>query len=150
MHMRARTWIIIGAVAVAAGMAYGLKEFNRGLAEVEAMDAVESVDASALLAAFVADDQAARAKYVGATEQAIRVLGVISAIEPGTDSAPTNVRLDAGDPMASVVCEFAADQLPAEWKVGDQVALKGICQGYTGEGMMPGDVILQRCVAAEQ
>ena len=150
MPMRVRTWIIIGSGAVAAGVAYGLKEFNRGLAEVEDMDAVESVDATALLAAFVTDDQAARARYVGATEQAIRVLGVITAIEPGTDSAPTNVRLDAGDPMASVVCEFAADQFPAVWKIGDQVAVKGICQGYTGEGMMPGDVILQRCVAAEQ
>lgn len=150
MAMKARTLIIIGAVAVAGGVVYGLKEFNRGLAEVGAMEAVETVDAAALLAAFMADDQAARAKYVGATEQAIQVSGVIAAIEPGNDATPTNVRLDAGDPMASVACEFASADLPAAWKVGARVAVKGICQGYTGEGMMPGDVVLQRCVAAEQ
>jgi len=148
--MKRRNIFLIIALVVLGGAAFGLKECFRGHTGVDGMDAVHAVDAPALLAEFMADDAAARAKYVGSAEQAIQVNGVIAAIEAGNDSIPANVRLETGDPMASVACEFAPADLPAAWKAGDRVSVKGICQGYTGDGMLPGDVVLQRCIEAEQ
>lgn len=148
--MKRRSILLIVALAVLGGVAFGLKEYFRGHNDVGGMDAVHAVDAPALLAEFMADDAAARAKYVGSSEQAIQVSGVIAAIEAGSGTSPANVRLETGDPMASVACEFAPTVLPAGWKAGDHVSVKGICQGYTGDGMLPGDVVLQRCIDAEQ
>lgn len=147
--MKARTLILVAAAALIGGGLYAWKEYHRGHADVAGMPLAHKVDAQALLADFMADDAAATAKYVGEKEQAIQVKGIIRGVEQGAGQAPDNVVLETGDEMAGIVCEFAKGTLPAGWKAGDKVLVKGICQGYTGEGMMPGDVVLQRCVAAE-
>ncbi|MFN3875026.1 MAG: OB-fold protein [Flavobacteriales bacterium] len=144
--MNRKTLFLVAALALIGAVAYGVKEYMRGHADVAGMHAAHAVDARQLLADFIADDAAARAKYVGEKEQAIEVVGIIRAVEPGDGAALANVVLETGDEMAGIACEFAPGNLPPEWKAGDEVRVKGICQGYTGEGMMPGDVVLQRCV----
>lgn len=149
MAMKRKHLILIVGIALLAAAGFALKEFTRGHADVAGMKEAHAVDAPGLLAAFVADEAAATARFVGQKEQALKVSGTIRAMERGAAGAPDNVVLETGDEMAGIVCEFAAGTVPSGWTTGDAVAVKGICQGYTGEGMMPGDVLLQRCVPVE-
>lgn len=145
--MRTKTMIIVGGVvALVGGGTYGLLEYNRVPEGAHAMEVVVSTSATELHAAFMADEQAATLRFVGTTEQAIRVTGVIDAIEPA-EGGKKNVTLNAtADGMAGVVCEFDGNALPTSWKVGDQVRLQGICTGVND--LIP-DVILVRCGAVE-
>ena len=146
MTMKARSWIIIGVVALAAGGAYGLREFNRGHDDLASSKADHAIAAPELLAAFVNDESAANAQYV---EKVLQVKGTITIIETGAGDAPVNLMLDSGDPMAGILCEFNEADLPKDWAAGAAVTVKGICAGYLGSDLLPGNVILQRCVAVE-
>jgi hypothetical protein len=143
--MRPKTFLAVGAtVALVAGV-FAWREYHREAKGAADLQTAHTASASELLQAFMADEAAATARFVGTSEQAIVVEGVIRAAD--ANGPGWNVVLETGDDMAGVVCEFAA--LPEGWKAGDAVKVKGICQGYTGEGMLPGDVVLQRCAAAE-
>ncbi|MBK7298775.1 MAG: hypothetical protein IPI91_20055 [Flavobacteriales bacterium] len=50
--------------------------------------------------------------------------------------------LETGDALAGVVCEFEKNDMPNEWKAGDQASIKGICTG------MLLDIVLIRCKAS--
>lgn len=147
--MNRKRIILIGLIAVAIGAAYGLKEYMRGHADVEGMEVAHAVDAQQLLADFMADESTATANYVGVKEQAIVVKGLMKGIEKGAGDAADNVLLDSGDDFADVICEFKKGTVPGSWQPGSIVAVKGICTGYLGSEMLPGNVILQRCVAVE-
>ena len=69
--MRARTWIAIVAVAIILAVGFALKEYNRAPQGAAAMDAVLTVQATELHAAFMADEAVARLNYVGEQEQTI-------------------------------------------------------------------------------
>ncbi len=141
--MQKKTIIIVGVLVVGiAGAMIGMNEYNRAPLVALEKDEVASTTAPELLAAFVADEQAANAKFVGTADQAIRVTGVVRSIG-SPEAGVVNLVLQTGDPAAGVVCEFAAADLPASWKPGDKVVLKGICTGYLI------DVILNRCGAVE-
>ncbi|MCB9184476.1 MAG: hypothetical protein H6591_11215 [Flavobacteriales bacterium] len=142
--MRARTWIAIVAVAIILAVGFALKEYNRAPQGAAAMDAVLTVQATELHAAFMADEAVARLNYVGEQEQAIVVEGVIREMEQG-DSGAT-VILETADPVAGVVCEFAAGTVPASWKPQARVRVQGICTGVND--LIP-DVIMMRCGAVE-
>ncbi len=144
--MRTRVLLLIAAAVVLAGIGYGLKEYFRGHEDVADMKADFTLDAPALLAEFVSDEAAANARYSG---KVLQVRGAITGIEAATGDAPVNVLLETGDAMASITCEFKAGDLPKEWADGAVVAVKGVCSGYLGSGLLPGNVILQRCVPAE-
>ncbi|MBK9177149.1 MAG: hypothetical protein IPM46_12615 [Flavobacteriales bacterium] len=143
--MQRRTWIAIIIVAIIFGGGYAWKEYNRVPTGAASMDAAFSTTAEALHADFLADEAAATAKYVGAKEQAIRVEGVIRAVEQA-DGGGATVILETADAMAGVLCEFASDALPKDWKSGDQVTVQGICTGMND--LIP-DVIMVRCAAVE-
>lgn len=134
--------IITALAAVALGTAVAMSEYGRKPEQASAMEEVASVSAADLLKAFVADEQAATTTYVGTAEQAIVVQGVVRAVEPG-DAGKVNVVLATDDAMAGIICEFAKADVPAAWKAGDAVRIKGICTGYLI------DVILNRCAAVE-
>ncbi|HRD51980.1 MAG TPA: hypothetical protein PKY96_04955 [Flavobacteriales bacterium] len=144
--MKARTLILIGAVALAIGGWYGYSEFNRGHADLSESKADFTLEADELLAAFVNDEAAANSQYV---EKVVKVSGTIREVTNAGGTAPANVTLETDDEMAGIACEFKQGTLPAAWKAGDKVLVKGVCTGYTGGGMLPGDVILQRCVTVE-
>ena len=140
--MKAGTIIaIVIAVAVIGGI-IGYSEYQRKPAGAGSMEPQHSVTAEQLLIEFKEDESAATTKYVGEAEQVTEVTGTIASM--GEEAAgKRNITLETGDPLAGVVCEFAVADLPATWKEGDQVTLRGFCTG------MLMDVILQRCVAVE-
>ena len=74
-------------------------------------------------------------------EQVIQVSGTIRSVDP-TSNDRINVTLETGDALAGVVCEFEKNDMPNEWKAGDQASIKGICTG------MLLDIVLIRCKAS--
>lgn len=142
--MRARTWIAIIAVAIILAVGFALKEYYRAPKGGADLVAVLTVQAAELHAAFMADEAVARLKYVGDKEQAIVVEGLIRELEQGDGGA--TVILETADPVAGVVCEFAAGTVPASWKPQAHVRVQGICTGVND--LIP-DVIMVRCGAVE-
>ena len=140
--MRTGTIIAIGAAVAVIGAAVGLSEYNRAPAGADSATPVHSISAEHLFLKFQQDENAANATFVGTTEQVIEVSGTIREITSG-DGDLRNVVLETGDPLAGIVCEFKAADLPSEWKIGDEVKVKGFCKG------MLMDVLLQRSVAAK-
>lgn len=136
---------VAATVAVVGAGVFALKECGRTTKDAKDMRETLSVTATDLHAAFIADETAANARFVGTREQAIRVTGVVRLIEPVTTDL-VNVVLETDDAMAGVVCEFNATDVPKTWNIGDPVALKGICTGVND--LIP-DVIMVRCGAVE-
>lgn len=106
------------------------------------LPAMAQLTAAELLQAFTADEAAATTRFVGTTEQVIQVSGTIRSLDP-VGAELTNVVLEADNELAAVVCEFANADLPAQWRTGTPVTLKGICTGFLL------DVVLVRCVPVE-
>lgn len=140
--MRTGTIIAIAATVAVVGGVFGVMEFNRSPAGADAKEVVHTVSAEHLFAEFQHDEAAATTKYVGTTEQVIEVTGEIRDIDHSSGTGST-VILETGDPLAGIVCEFSKEDLPSDWKAGDQVTVKGFCKG------MLMDVLLQRCVAVQ-
>jgi hypothetical protein len=139
--MRVKTFIAVGAVVAIVGGVFAYMEYNRKPAGADDATPKHTVTAEQLFTEFQQDEAAAQAKYVGQQEQVIQVNGTIREIGEAGNGA-TNIILETGDPMAGIVCEFKSN-VPSTWKAGDQVGVKGFCQG------MLMDVVLQRCVAAQ-
>ena len=140
--MRPKTMIAVAAtIALVGGGRYAWSEFNRGLAETDTMPVKESVTADALYQAFSSDEKAATDRFVGHVEQVIQVSGTIRSVDP-TSNDRINVTLETGDALAGVVCEFEKNDMPNEWKAGDQASIKGICTG------MLLDIVFIRCKAS--
>lgn len=140
--MRPKTIIAVAAtIALVGGGVYAWTEYNRGVGSADSMPVTESVTATELFDAFSADEQAATAKFVGMNEQVVQVSGSIRSVEP-TSNDRVNVTLETGDALAGVVCEFEKNDVPSDWKPGDDVSIKGICTG------MLLDIVLIRCKKA--
>lgn len=144
--MKSRNVILVSVsvIAIAAGL-YGWSEYDRKPQSAGDRDEVATVSAEDLHAAFLADEAAANARYVGAIEQVIRVNGVVRSVEDAV-GGKVSVVLETADAMAGVICEFEQGAVPVAWKAGDRVSLKGICTGVND--LIP-DVILVRCAAVE-
>lgn len=140
--MSKKTILLTALLLLVLAGVWGWGEFNRKSATADELPVVETVTAQELLDAFSTDEAAATTRFVGATEQVVQVSGTIRSMEPvGADK--TNVVLDTGNDLAGVVCEFTNDALPAHWRSGAAVSVKGICTG------MLMDVVLVRCAAVE-
>jgi hypothetical protein len=60
--------------------------------------------------------------------------------EIATENDITNITLETGDPMAAVSCEMEKGAPTPSVKAGDEVTLKGQCDGKLS------DVVLTRCI----
>lgn len=140
--MNKKIIVLVLLAVLVGGAIYGWKEYHRGQTSAAEMPVKESVTAPDLFSAFEMDEPAAMDRFVGTSEQVIEVKGGIRSIEPSGPEL-TNVVLETGNDMGGVVCEFSAAEVPAAWKAGSTVKIKGICTG------MLLDVVLVRCVAVE-
>lgn len=140
--MNKRTILLVVLLIAVLGGAYAWKEFNRGAAKADDLPVKETVTAQDLMTAFTTDESAATARFVGTAEQVVQVTGTIRAIDPAGKEL-TNIVLGTDNELAGVVCEFAPADVPADWRSGASVTVKGICTG------MLMDVVLVRCTAME-
>lgn len=140
--MNKRTILLLVLLAAAIGAGYAWKEFNRTAAKADDLPVKETVTANDLLTAFTSDEAVATTRFVGSAEQVVQVTGTIRAIEPAGKDL-TNIMLSTDNELAGVVCEFAPADVPAGWRSGASVTIKGICTG------MLMDVVMVRCTAVE-
>ena len=124
--------LIVAGLLVAAGIAYGLYEFNRTGKDTSKKASDFVLQAAALSAAFEMDEVKANDEYL---DKVIEVEGVLLSQEVGN---PTILTIKGTD-MVNLRAELTTnDQVEA--KAGDLVRLKGICTGLLL------DVVLTECV----
>ena len=134
--------ILIGLVlALVAGGAYGLYLWNKPKRTSASEEAVASVTAAELYAAFSTDAAAANTKYL---DKVVEVSGNVSAVETSPEGIVT-LTMDTDDPMAAVTCTFSPGATTTA-AAGQSITLKGICSGIQGD-MMPA-VILSQCTSS--
>jgi predicted negative regulator of RcsB-dependent stress response len=140
--MNKKTLLVILILALLGGGYFAWHQYSRKVDSAADLPSTAQLSATELLEAFMVDEAAATTRFVGTTEQVIQVSGTIRSLEP-VGKELTNVVLEADNELAAVVCEFANADLPAPWRTGTQVTLKGICTGFLL------DVVLVRCVPVE-
>jgi hypothetical protein len=130
--------ILAIVIAIALGVGYGLKEYNRGHDSTEDLSTDIERSASELLADYQNDEAAANATYL---DKVIAVHGAVASVNE-SEQGSLCVNLQTDDPMFVVSCEVQEDQREKALKLteGQEVALKGKCSGATF------DVVLNRCV----
>lgn len=134
---RTRVLLLVLVLALVGGW-LGWRSYSAAPVKASERAADATLEADALYQAFVADEAAAGKQY---NDKVVQVSGVVRGVDP--EEGRLNVMLETTDAMAGVVCEFAMNDLPASWKKGDRVTLKGVCAGINM------DVLLQRCAAVE-
>ncbi|MBL7962309.1 MAG: hypothetical protein JNM31_00565 [Flavobacteriales bacterium] len=135
--MQRRTVILlVGLAAIAGAGFYAWSEYERkpkGAAELKVDEVLSATD---LLAAYVADEAAADARFAS---KVLEVSGTVEGSEVQGDKL--NIFLSTGDPLQRIACEFDAASAPS-LNAGDAARVRGICAGYNL------DVLLQRCAIA--
>jgi hypothetical protein len=145
--MASRKAVIIATV-VALGAAIAgykaLSEFNRKNVDPATVAHSHEVNAHALYEHVVV--QGARERYM-AGEPVVLVRGVVQSMEPSSAGSKMQVMLDAGTDAGGISCEVDADKVPERWRVGVDVAIKGIVKDINEDELFGRtDIIMQRCV----
>jgi hypothetical protein len=130
-------------IAIAAVALFLYLEYNRTNADLKTSRAQFSMEATELIAAFDTDTASASKKY---TDKVIEVSGVVKSID--TYGNPVVISMGRqGDP-SSVKCSMDSSYARDYENVqeGDELRIKGMCNGGTKEGDFGTDVSLNRCV----
>jgi RecJ-like exonuclease len=127
--------IVLALGVIGAGIGYAL--WNKPHENMASSKAKTTVAATALFAAYNADENAANAQYLGKT---IAVTGKVLETSAET-GGPVKITLETGDDFA-VICELDAlsQHARTSFPVGETITLKGKCDGLNL------DVQLSRCI----
>lgn len=105
---------------------------------MEKAEADMTLESTALFSAFEANEAEANEKYL---DKVIKISGTVK--EVNTDEEGNiSLTLESGNELFGVICQMdnLTKQEKTDFKIGEQVTLKGICTG------MLMDVVLVRCV----
>jgi hypothetical protein len=132
-----------GLVALLIGGGVGYYMWNKGHDSIGKPDFVTT--ATDITAEFEKDENEAMKKYIGQDSKmiVIQISGKITDVK--NDTSGITIALETGDPMNGVSCvldKFTKGKR-TDYKVGEEVKLKGLCTGKTM------DVVIDRCVPAE-
>ena len=130
---------LIALLAIVGGGWYAWREYNRTAEPTSELEAVETIEAPALLQAYTTDENAANARFNG---KVVLVSGTVREVK-APENGLVDVVLETGDPLAGVVCQFAQADVPTSLATGASVRIKGLSTGL----LM--DVVLQRCAIVE-
>jgi chorismate synthase len=135
--------LILGAVLAGIGGGVGYYMWNKPHATIGKPDV--AITAIELAAEFGKDENAATKKFMGDASKTliIQVSGKISEVK--NDTSGIALALDTGDPINGVSCllDKYTKQPRTDYKVGEDVTLKGICTGKLS------DVVIDRCVPVQ-
>lgn len=132
-------WAVVLVLAATAG-GIGYYMYNKPHKNVQTADAVK-IAATELYAAFAKDSAMANKTYTG------KVLEISGEVVKSELDQQQNVfvHFKAADDGSIINCSMEEKTSP--FKVGDKIAVKGICEGYnpgdTDMGL-PGDVVVNR------
>lgn len=119
-----KTILLIVLMIVIAGAAVGYLQWNKPHPKAED-EAGIPVKSEALFAAFSTDETKANAAYLN---KVLEVDGAIGELTKNQDGKTVAV-LAAGDPLGGVQCTFRDSSVVLQQ--GQQVKVKGFCNGYT-------------------
>lgn len=124
-----RKILLIGLVLAVLGGSYGYYMWNKKTPSMSSRDATLIMTANELGSQFDKD------KHAG---KVLSVKGKVSLVE--TENETTNVTLETEDPMISISCELEKGAATPSVKAGDEVTIKGQCDGKLT------DVVMTRCI----
>ncbi len=129
--------IILGAVALVLliGALVGYRMYNKPHVDLATATADHQLSATALFAAFEADEAAANAKYL---DKVIRVEGEIMKVTK-EENGQSSLTLNAGGMLGGVICQLDPSLTEVSFTEGQNITLNGLCTG------MLMDVVLVRC-----
>tara|TARA_R110002050_G_scaffold119088_1_gene236859 strand:+ start:89 stop:499 length:411 start_codon:yes stop_codon:yes gene_type:complete len=126
-------------ISIAIGVGIGYYFYNKKVPTLDDFKPDYKISANDLTLAFENDEAAATNKY---EDKIIEVTGIIQSIK--NDSTNSNIILEADlAMMGGINCSFK-DIQDNSIKKGDEVIVKGRCQGY----LM--DVIMNNCILVEE
>ena len=130
----------IGLLLALLGVGVGYFMYNKPHQNMEKAEADMTLESTALFSAFEANEAEANEKYL---DKVIKISGTVK--EVNTDEEGNiSLTLESGNELFGVICQMdnLTKQEKTDFKIGEQVTLKGICTG------MLMDVVLVRCVVA--
>ena len=128
----------IGFLLALLGLGVGYFMYNKPHQNMEKAEADMTLESTALFSAFEANEAEANEKYL---DKVIKISGTVK--EVNTDEEGNiSLTLESGNELFGVICQMdnLTKQEKTDFKIGEQVTLKGICTG------MLMDVVLVRCV----
>ena len=137
---RKYVWLILIALVIIAGL-YAYREYNRKPADLSTVVSQLKITADSLVKKFERDEQKANTLYLG---KPIEITGLIAEINSQRDTL-VNITLGKKDDMHKVSCLMDPNHSIEikNYKVGDNIVMRGICNGYLL------DVELNRCVVVK-
>lgn len=142
MRRSKKNIFLIASFILLCGGGYFYKEYNRKPADISNIEPDVSANATALVELYQNDEAKANQQYLGKTIQAT---GVIAEINNLQDTL-VNVLIGESSSMHKVSCllDIRYLALIRNYRVGQQIIIRGICTGY----LM--DVEMNRCVIIEK
>ena len=135
MSRKAIVALILIALAVVAALIVWKWAFKKSDVSVSSKKAEVEIEAAVLTREFEENEEAANALYLG---KVIMVSGTVNSITE--DEQNLSVYLKNAEDISGVMCTISkASENTNPIKTGDQVKIKGICDGY----LM--DVKLNKC-----
>ncbi len=133
-------WLLLIVAMLTAG-SYAYHEYNRKPVDLSGIRSQLNITADSLVVIFETDEPKANSLYLG---KPVDIKGLIADISNQQDTL-INITLGKKDNMHRVSCLIDANHIKEvkSYKVGDEITLRGICNGY----LM--DVELNRCVVVK-
>ena len=128
MRRKAGIIAVVIVVLIAIGGLIGYRMYNKPHADVNEAEAI-TVTAEAIYKEFETDESTANLKYTG-ENKVVQVSGTVGEITQ--QDTLTYVTLAVPDAMGGVMIltDKSASAAASNLKPGDQVTLKGFCNGY--------------------
>jgi len=132
-----------GLIALLIGASIGYYMWNKPHDAIGKPNIVTT--AKEIMSEFDADENQAMKKYVSQDGNPIVVQVSGKIVDVKNDTSGITIALDTGDPMNGVSCvlDRFTKQPRTDYKIGEEVKLKGLCTGKLS------DVVIDRCVPAE-
>jgi len=143
--MRQRSLLSILIVLLALGAWQAYRYFYSAPESLSRKNAAFSVHAVELVRQFETDSAAANSKYLG---QVLTVQGEVASVDMEED---LTIILKTGTELSTIRCSMdnAERGKVEKVSVGNRIAVKGNCAGYTQDELLGSDIILNRCVIVE-
>ena len=137
--------IVVALVFIAAAVYFYV--YNKPHRDVVGEEAAMTVTATELYNAFVNNPEEANKTYLN---KVIQVSGIVSDMTILNDN-DVKLVLSGGDAMFGVACTFDDEHARSAQNLdkGSKTSIKGLCTGYSGDDIMPGDVVLVKCTIVD-
>lgn len=142
MKLYIKISLFVVLVVAVSGFLYALMLYNQKHTDTAKAKPDFVITSTVLQKEFEDNEKAASSKYIN---KILEVTGNILSVTP-VDSAKTNISLNTGNNVSSVICTFPVLD-HSKIKIGEEITLRGECSGFTQlfPGEPPLDVLINNC-----